>query len=615
MSFLTVILLVAVAGVCFVLGWTMRRAATSGQEAALRRSMYESKGAIPQLEASLRTREQRIATYQQESESLRARITQLESTLSQKENEIVKRDRDIRRLTSEVEFSKQGGDAPSDEPLPFDGVREPSAPADPSIEARLKKAEARYEALKRGIIQRDEKIVALEHALQQAKERASVTQLESELEELTKSAQTLASTLAGRDDAIKDLEARLQRETEERAALEGLAKRRGDANRETKEKLAKIEAQLPKLIETMKARNAVIGERDATIRSLGAELEHVTTERKERDATIISLERKLEASREDVAAREARVDEQQHRVQELERRIDALTHELAGTNRMLQRAEATIQERDTALTAHADQMASIGEREREHEQAMSALSGTVRDRDFRIDALAAEVTKLSGALETARRESDAAHATRAGANDRFAVEIKSLRDRAELLTRQNEQLQRDLATRDRKHGDVERERARLAERVAVQDAPDTRLQTLEAQLNAARERCVRIEDELLEANREAKQLRTRVAELEARGEEPSAEREARKEPSAPREAQQEPSAEREAREEPSAEREEPSAQREARTEDSAQREAQQEEPAAQQEEPADQPFDPEHADVPLLHPSAIVAPGPAPTQP
>jgi chromosome segregation ATPase len=510
--------------------------------------MYESKGAIPQLEASLRTREQRIATYQQESETLRARITQLESTLSQKENEIVKRDRDIRRLTSEVELAKDEVGAPSGEPLPFDGVREPAPPADPSVEARLKKVEARYEALKRGIIQRDEKIVGLEHALQQAKERSSMTQLESELEELTQSAQSLASTLAGRDDAMKDLEARLQREAEQREALEALAKRRGDANRELKEKLAKIEVQLPKLLETMKARNALIAERDATIRALGSELEHAKTERADRDASIVSLTHKLDMSQQDVATREARIDEQQHRMHELERRIDGLTHELAGTNRMLQRAEATIQERDASLAAQSEQIALTEERDREHQQAMAALSGTVRDRDFRIDALDAEVSKLSSALDVARQESSAVQATNAGANDRFAAETKSLRDRADLLTRQNDQLQRDLVTRDRKLSEVERERARLAERVAELDAPDSRLQTLEAQLNAARERCVRIEDELLEANKDAKQLRNRVAELEARG----------------------------------------------------------------TTEPTDQPLDPEDADVPLLNISSIVAPPPTP---
>ena len=64
--------------------------------------------------------------------------------------------------------------------------------------------------------------------------------------------------------------------------------------------------------------------------------------------------------------------------------------------------------------------------------------------------------------------------------------------------------------------ELERERAQLAERVTQLESPnDSKLHLLETQLNAARERCLRIEDELLAANKEAKQLRQRVAELEA----------------------------------------------------------------------------------------------------
>ena len=121
MSLSSLLFAVVAAGIGFGGGWVMRRAASSGETQALRRSMYESKGAIPQLEASLRTRDQRISMYQSESEQMRSRITQLESQISQKDNEIVRRDRDIRRLTSELEIAKESGGgetAAGDEPLP-----------------------------------------------------------------------------------------------------------------------------------------------------------------------------------------------------------------------------------------------------------------------------------------------------------------------------------------------------------------------------------------------------------------------------------------------------------------------------------------------------------------
>ena len=61
-SFITIALLVTTAGVCFSAGWTARRVSTSGRDVELKRNVYEAKGAIPQLESTLRNRDQRIAT-------------------------------------------------------------------------------------------------------------------------------------------------------------------------------------------------------------------------------------------------------------------------------------------------------------------------------------------------------------------------------------------------------------------------------------------------------------------------------------------------------------------------------------------------------------------------
>ena len=74
LSFITIALLVTTAGVCFGLGWTARRVSTSGREVELKRNVYEAKGAIPQLESTLRNRDQRISTLQGEMQALRDRL-------------------------------------------------------------------------------------------------------------------------------------------------------------------------------------------------------------------------------------------------------------------------------------------------------------------------------------------------------------------------------------------------------------------------------------------------------------------------------------------------------------------------------------------------------------
>ena len=519
-SGLTGFLLVVAGGGGGALGWHVRRLLTSGKEADLKKSLYESKGAIPQLEASVRTREQRIGVLQTEMEALRARIGSFESAVTQKDAEIVKRDREIRRLSSELAIAQEGGQSGDSDALHpqvqmVEGGEALSTAAAPPVDdlERLKKIETRFEALKKVLITRDDKIAALEEKLA----KTDAFALEAELETLRESDRAHSDELAARDEKIKALEARVQQETDQRAQFETLAKRRTETNREVKDKLVKLESQLPKVMETMKAKNAVIAERDATIRELSADLTATRNEREARDRTIVTLTRDVAQQEALVAQRDGEIRALKEGARAYEERLALQKREIELTQRTLQRTEATVREREAALAKHVVETEAVRAQQAEHDHALESLRSAIRDRDFRIDTLTTDLAKANAALEATREAQAHASAppTSTEATDKLAAELKVARDKVESLTRQNDMLERGLAAAERKHQDVDRERAQLAQRASSNAAPEAvQMRVLESQLASARERCQRVEDELLAVSREAKTLRARVKALE-----------------------------------------------------------------------------------------------------
>ncbi len=404
LSFITIALLATTAGVCFSLGWTARRVSTSGREVELKRNVYEAKGAIPQLESTLRNRDQRIATLQGELQSLRDRLTQTETTAAQKDLEITKRDREIRLARSELQIVKDG--TVGMDPDLVDGVEAdptPAAGADPKVATDMKRLEARYESLKKGLIQRDDKIAELEAQLQGGSKRSHEI-LEQEIADLQEAAELSKTTLAARDASIQDLQTRLQENIEQRELLETLTKKRGDANRTLKENYAKLEAQLPKLMETLKARGDIIAEREATIATLDGDLAHVRAEKADRDTTIAQLETKLAAGREQIAQHVANSQTQKQHAHQLEQRIDMLSHELTETTKALQATHALVRERDASLEAKDARLQSVDEKLREQGNTLASMQKLLKDRDFKIDSMTADIAAADAKAVAAREE-------------------------------------------------------------------------------------------------------------------------------------------------------------------------------------------------------------------
>jgi chromosome segregation ATPase len=185
--------------VCCVLGWHTRRVATAGREAALKRSLLEAKGAVPQLESAVRNREQRAETLSLTVKGLKERVAELETSLRQKALEIDKRDRDVRALTSELTVLKQG--ASDQHVVLLEGepaVAEPET-ADPALAKRYAALEARYDAMARGLFQRDDRIAELEEQLRNPGGEVPTRTLEHEVSELEQTASALRTSLEERD--------------------------------------------------------------------------------------------------------------------------------------------------------------------------------------------------------------------------------------------------------------------------------------------------------------------------------------------------------------------------------------------------------------------------------
>ncbi len=394
-SIITIALLATTAGVCFSLGWTARRVSTSGREVELKRNVYEAKGAIPQLESTLRNRDQRIAMLTTETQSLRDRLTQVESAASQKDAEIVKRDREIRLARSELQIVKDGSIGGMD-PDVVEGTEFDTPPSggDPKVAGEMKRLEARYESLKKGLIQRDDRIAALEQELAGGPGKRSTEILEQEIADLQAAAELAQATLAARDATVQELQTRLQQDIEQRELLEALTKRRGDTNRTLKENYAKLEAKLPKLMEMLKTRADIIAEREASIALLDGDLAHIRGEKAERDATIADLEAQLAAGREQIAQHVADHQAQKQTQHQLEQRIDMLAHEAAETAKALQESQALVRERDATIEAKDARLLSIDEKLREQGNTIASMQKLLRDRDSKIDML---TTGLGGA--------------------------------------------------------------------------------------------------------------------------------------------------------------------------------------------------------------------------
>lgn len=395
------------AALCFAFGWQMRRIAARGREAELRRSLFEAKGAVPQLESAVRNREQRASTLELQVKALNDQLSALNASARQKDTEIVKRDREIRTLNSELTIVKDGSS--SGEVL-LDGLDPPVEPnaADPKMARRHAALEARYEAMKRGLVQRDDRIAELEETLNNPGNETPTRTLEHQLSELEHSSNALKDALEERETQLELLQTRLQEEVAQREALENLAKRRGEGNRELKAAAAQYKQQLPELMKSIESRNGQIAERDGKLLSLTREL-------KGERQLCETREAELKALQEQLAAQQARQRELQQSLREHDEARRVLQDELTNTRDALRTTESVVREREAAIADAEQRVAEANGRTETRERTVAALQNTIRDRDFKIAGLETAANQQSAKLEMLRStffEAKTEHRTR-----------------------------------------------------------------------------------------------------------------------------------------------------------------------------------------------------------
>ena len=166
---------IAVGLLCFWIGWKGRGSGARRREADLRRDVFDAKSSVPQLESTVRNRDQQIARLHSELQELNTRNADLLRAQDDKERELRGAQREVRNLTSELTAVKGGrGDSSN---LIMDGFEDEAVTereGESPLASKLRKTEALYEKLKEALIKRDERIEQLESGVDDGGARASV---------------------------------------------------------------------------------------------------------------------------------------------------------------------------------------------------------------------------------------------------------------------------------------------------------------------------------------------------------------------------------------------------------------------------------------------------------
>lgn len=450
------------AALCCVLGWQLRRLATRGREAALKRNLFEAKGAVPQLESAVRRREQQTETLVLELKAVKARVSEQEVALRQQESLVVKREREIRSLNSELAIVKDGV---SSEQVLLDGdfgSAEP-ATADPELGKRYAALEARYEAMKRGMIKRDDRIAELEDALKNPDGEVPTRSLEQELSDIEQTAATLKATLEERETQLETLQASLQDAVAERQALEDLAKRRSEGNRELKANAAKFEQQIPALLQTIESHDVQIAERDARLQAVSGDLAGERRTRAAREAEIEDLQAQL-------ATATTRQRDLQQRLHEQDEARRALDTELTNTKDALRATESVVRTHEATIAEAERRLAEARERIETDERTAATLRHAIEDREFRIEGLEAAARQQEAKLEMLRTTFFEAKQTHKDHISELKARYEAQSQVLDALTAEHDRLRAEATAHETRVARLEQDLAERDEFLAAQRA-------------------------------------------------------------------------------------------------------------------------------------------------
>jgi predicted flap endonuclease-1-like 5' DNA nuclease len=508
----------------FGAGWLLRKILAKSKEAELQRSVFETKGMLPQLESGIRNRDQRITTLGGELDEWKVKTHELERDVHAQESEVLSRDREMRLMRAELTSLKE---LAAERTAVADGDGEVPAGVASGHVSRLKKeledAQRECVNLKTLLDERQAKLDALAD-IKTGRADGESGAIAAEPVATARDAEPdeLKAALVTRDREIAELEQRLESQAQHYATIEGVISQRDDEIARANAEIAKWQARVPKLATSVGERDTTIAERNEEIAVLTALVEQRADEvsealeeaerfRHEADQFRSETEQiQLEVTHAKQAANQAQAEAQAYSAEAtLQRReAEALRESLTAS-------ENVVNEMTAAAGSAAERIARL-------ENDIDALNVTIAERDDQLEALVSShdstvaqyETKLATALRLGRQEMDAqgSEIARLGAEADSSLrrvteldgELDRVREEAVLAHSEVDVMRETLAAAEQKSAAVLAELETVQGALAVKAAQS---EDFEACVDTERAENARLNDE----------LRERVLELDALG--------------------------------------------------------------------------------------------------
>ena len=478
---------------CF-LAWSVRGAFARRAEKKHQSQLLEAKRSIPQLETGVRSRELQIERLREETTDLSEQIGELRRELAVSEKALDQRERDSKRLGSELAAIK--GTAAGGGTL-ADGFAEMEvSTAEPASEETV--PVSIYERLRQTLLEREEELVRLKAGAPTV-ETSTVGVSESRVSELEADNENLKAELASYRATHEHLEGELQELRERSEMVAELAKKRSNRNLELKASSSELQEQLPLLQQRIESLEGTVAEREASIGRLLRDSEDLKAKLKGERATIGRLETELKAARS--ALTEVQTDSEQTRDQlravqaqarESDGRVNAQKQEMVVLCQSLEQFKAEAGKQGDMVTALEARVRAEAERRsaaeveahtaRERLQAahkeldelkhlQQPLQAEHQERAARVEALERQVQGLQHELSESRQAQVAAApaVVPSAVRDEMSRTIADLE--ADLAVREKWLLKMKASVRDRDE-QIRQLEGRLALKPAADPAAD-----------------------------------------------------------------------------------------------------------------------------------------------
>jgi len=521
--------------VLFSLGRASKGGGARKREEEMKRDLLEAKASVPQLESTVRNRDQQITRLQEEVNDLNDRSTDLIRGQDEKGTALRRAEREVKNLTSELNAVR--GVRQDDNNIIMDGFDDEPAgdPGDSGPVKQLKKLEALYEKLKGALIQRDARIEELETLLEGIDETTTQSSTASPLDDDAVAAETkpLEDKISAQNSTIETLQEQLSELRKEKEMLEDLANRRSRSNRALKDASAEAEARVPVLEKEITERDTTIETREASIKRLLNDVEQGKAEIGSRDEKIETLKSDVFERIEALETSERKQTELEASLTQREERIAALDSELAGVLKNMEHLQSDLRGARQKLDEQQASVDQVEEELKRRDQAAESLQSTIRDRDFRLDAVTNEKTALQAELDEAQRETQDARnsvqAVRDEAEDARVISDKRYQATESEKTVSEQQISglkreiEDLKSNLTQHEQwMEKLKASMEERENRATEQSARIESLQAELKQAEDQARNrhderqmVEDAKHELDRELVTLKTRVEQTQA----------------------------------------------------------------------------------------------------